>query len=157
MDSNEHSKAEAAKADEGFWSTKEFASYRDCSEGLLRKERIDGTGAPFIVTDANGRILYPIPEAKAFASRLPRFNSRAEAYVAHPALAERDERQAAVTERARASVDDQDPRAPRAQAASNRGEGARRDFLKSFGIRGRGRAASAASPASTALWSTSTC
>ena len=102
MDSNEHSKAEAAKADEGFWSGKEFASYRNCSEGLLRKERIDGTGAPFIVTDANGRILYPIPEAKAFASRLPRFNSRAEAYVAHPALAERDERQAAVTERARA-------------------------------------------------------
>jgi hypothetical protein len=101
LSTDENREADATKVKSAFWTPKQYAAYCNCSEGLLRKERINGDSAPFHV-DAAGHVLYPIEAAKEHASRKPLFNSRAEVYAAHPALAERDERQAAVTERARA-------------------------------------------------------
>jgi hypothetical protein len=100
LSTDEDRDADETKVEPAFWSPKQFADYRNCSPGKLRRERIDGTGAPFQIDDA-GHIRYPVGPAKEHASRKPLFNSRAEVYAAHPALAERDERQAEVTAHAR--------------------------------------------------------
>ena len=93
MTAKEHEASEAG-VEAGFWSRPEYCLHRNIPPSQERRERAEGRGPPFIIADRNGRVLYPIAEAKEFMRNLPRFTSRAEVYAAHPELAERDEQQA---------------------------------------------------------------
>jgi hypothetical protein len=93
--------ADEAAAEIGFWPRPEYCRTRGISLAQERRERAAGVGPPFIIADRNGRILYPVAEAKAFIRNLPRFASRAEVYAAHPELAERDAKQSENMEQTR--------------------------------------------------------
>ena len=92
---------EEAAVESGFWTKDEYCRFRNIPESQERRERAAGVGPPFIIADGNGRILYPVAEAKAFIRDLPRFASRAEVYAAHPELAERDAKQSENMEQTR--------------------------------------------------------
>ena len=82
-----------------FLTEAQAAQYLNQSEHQLYLKRRDGGGPPFTMHGA--RVRYPFADLVEWAQNLPRFTSRAEAYVANPKRAKGAAEQRTATARAR--------------------------------------------------------
>jgi hypothetical protein len=82
-----------------FATESQASAYLGLHPHQLYLHRRRGTGPPFVAHGA--RVRYPIAELVAWAQNLPRFTSRAEAYVADPERAVAALRQRTSTAKAR--------------------------------------------------------
>ena len=91
-----------------FLTEAQAAQYLNQTEHQLYLKRRNGGGPPFTMHGA--RVRYPFADLVEWAQNLPRFTSRAEAYVANPKRAEGAQRQRTATARARKTRWDEKPK-----------------------------------------------
>jgi hypothetical protein len=105
-ESNSASADDALKP--AFWFDEQAAAYLGLTAHQLYLYRRRGGGPPFVQHGV--RVRYPIDGVKQWASELPRFASRAEAYVHDPQRADGTARQRAATARARKARWEEEPK-----------------------------------------------
>jgi hypothetical protein len=94
-----------------FWLDEQAAAYLGLTTHQLYLYRRRGGGPPFVQHGV--RVRYPIDSVKQWASQLPRFSSRAEAYAHDPQRADGAARQRAATAPARKRRWDDEPKPAR--------------------------------------------